>query len=84
MEVRFVECIVNVVLFELNSTKFKTKHYYFIELSKVLQVANLRFLANFIFLTLSGGFLTGEFHFLVVNFRFLTLYCRFKCEDNCL
>ena len=32
-----------VMLFELKNTKFKTKHCYFIELSKILEVANFRF-----------------------------------------
>ena len=35
-------------LFELKITKFKTKHHFFyIELSKVLEMGNFRFLANF-------------------------------------
>ena len=38
--------------FELKNTKFKTNHNFFIELSKVLEMGNFRFLANFRFLTL--------------------------------
>ena len=39
-------------LIGLKNTKFKTKRHIFIELSKVLEVVNFRFLANFRFLTL--------------------------------
>ena len=39
-------------LFELKYTKFKTKNHFLVELSKVLEVVNFRFLAKFIFLTL--------------------------------
>ena len=31
-------------LFELKNTKFKTKYHFFIEISKVLEVANFRFI----------------------------------------
>ena len=37
---------------ELKNTKLKTNHDFFIKLSKVLEVQNFRFLANFRFLTL--------------------------------
>ena len=53
-------------LFELKNTKFK-KHnivFFFIELSKVFQVANFRFLSNFTFLTLNSCYLhKGGFAF---------------------
>ena len=38
---------------ELENTRFKTNYHLFIELSKVLEVANFRFLADFRFLILS-------------------------------
>ena len=38
--------------FELKYMKFKTNHPFFIELSKVSEVVNFRFLANLRFLTL--------------------------------
>ena len=39
-------------LFELKNTNFETKHIiFFIKLTKVLEVANFRFLVNFRFLT---------------------------------
>ena len=38
--------------FELKNTEFETKLFFFIELSKVLEVANFRFLAHFRILTL--------------------------------
>ena len=39
-------------LFELKNTILRQKHHFFIKLTKVLEVANFRFLANFKFLTL--------------------------------
>ena len=41
-------------IFELKNTKFKIKHFFFIDLSKDLEVVNFRFLENFRFLTLCG------------------------------
>ena len=39
-------------LFELKNTKLKIKHNFFLEFTKVLEVANIKFPANFRFLTL--------------------------------
>ena len=39
-------------LSELKNTNFKTKHHFLYKLTKVLEVASFRFLANFRFLTL--------------------------------
>ena len=54
-------------LFELKNTKFKTKHHLFIELSKILEVANFRFLANFRFF--ANTFVSEENPFYFLDLR---------------
>ena len=38
--------------FELKYTKFKTKHHFLHRLTKILEVTNFRYMANFRFITL--------------------------------
>ena len=51
---RFVKCTVNLGFLNGKIPNLRQKIIFFITLTKVFEVANIRFLANFRFLTLYG------------------------------